>query len=312
MQAVKAEPLGQNCTALFLLHFRRMARQRLGQHFLSDADWREQIARAIGVSPHSTLRSASAPAHSATSSSIGSTPAFDPSYCWIEIGAGHGEMTEHLASTGAAIYAIELDALLIARLQRLAKRFPNLTVVPGDVLETDLAALAAGRSIRLYGNLPYYITSPILHHFFTFADQIHEIHIVIQEEVALRLTAKPQTKQYGYLSVVTQLYSRPEFVLRIPRNAFSPPPEVGSALVTLRLPGDRAKLALREEAAFLEFVKSCFSQKRKTLVNNLRPVASPDAVREILAAQNLRPDARAEQLTVAQFAALYASLSAAS
>jgi 16S rRNA (adenine1518-N6/adenine1519-N6)-dimethyltransferase len=311
MQAVKAEPLGQNCTVLFLLHFRRMARQRLGQHFLADADWREQIALAIGVSPHSTLRSASAPAQRAASSSLASTPGLDPSYCWIEVGGGHGEMTEHLASTGAAVYAIELDALLIARLQRLAKRFPNLTVVSGDVLETDLAALAAGRRIRLYGNLPYYITSPILHHFFTFADQIDEIHIVIQEEVALRLAAKPQTKAYGYLSVVTQLYSRPEFVLRIPRSAFSPPPEVGSALVTLRLPGNRAKLALRDEAAFLEFVKSCFSQKRKTLVNNLRPLASPDAVREILAAQNLRPDARAEQLTVAQFAALYASWSAA-
>jgi len=302
MQAVKTEPLGQNCAVLFLLHFRRMAPQRLGQHFLSDADWREQIARAIGVSPHSTLRLPS----------VDSGPAQDESYCWIEVGAGHGEMTEHLASTGAAVYAIELDALLITRLQRLAKKFPNLTVVPGDVLETDLAALAASRRIRLCGNLPYYITSPILHHFFTFADQIDEIHIVIQEQVALRLTAKPQTKQYGYLSVATQLYSRPEFVLRIPRNAFSPPPEVGSALVTLRLPGDRAKLALRDEAAFLEFVKSCFSQKRKTLVNNLRSLASPDDVRGILAGQNLRPDARAEQLTVAQFAALYASLSAAS
>lgn len=221
-------------------------------------------------------------------------------------------MTEHLASTGAAVYAIELDALLIARLQRLAKRFPRLTVVPGDVLETDLAALAAGRRIRLYGNLPYYITSPILHHFFTFADQIDEIHIVIQEEVALRLTAKPHTKPYGYLSVVTQLYSRPELVLRIPRNAFTPPPEVGSALVTLRLPGDRAKLVLRDEDAFLEFVKSCFSQKRKTLVNNLRSLASPNDIREILSRQNLRADARAEQLTIAQFAALYGSLSSAS
>src|ERR1700688_571311 len=187
-------------------------------------------------------------------------------------------MTEHLASTGAAVYAIELDELLLAHLKRLAKQFPNVTVVQGDVLETDLAALAAGRRIRLYGNLPYYITSPILHHFFAFADLIDEIHIVIQEEVADRLAAKPQTKQYGYLSVVTQLYTRPEFVLRIPRSAFSPPPEVGSALVTLRLPGERAKLALRDEAAFLEFVKLCFSQKRKTLVNSLRALANPDAV----------------------------------
>jgi 16S rRNA (adenine1518-N6/adenine1519-N6)-dimethyltransferase len=273
-----------------------MARQRLGQHFLADLDWREQIARAIGVSPHSTLVREPAP---------------EGSYCWIEVGAGHGEMTEHLATTDAPIYAVEFDAPLAARLQKLTKKIPNLTVVQGDILETDLAALAAGRRIRLYGNLPYYITSPILHHFFLFADSIDEIHIVIQEEVAERLAAKPETKQYGYLSVVTQLYTRPEFVFTIPRSAFSPPPEVSSALVTLRLPGERAKLGLDDEDAFLEFVKVCFSQKRKTLVNNLRSLASPSAIREILDAQELRPDARAEQLTVAQFAALHTSLPSA-
>jgi 16S rRNA (adenine1518-N6/adenine1519-N6)-dimethyltransferase len=274
-----------------------MARQRLGQHFLSDADWREQIPRAIGVSPHSALQP---------------SPALDLSYCWIEVGAGHGEMTEHLVATGAPVIAIELDALLMARLQRLTKKSPNLTVVQGDVLETDLATLAGGRRIRLYGNLPYYITSPILHHFFAFADLIDEIHIVIQEEVALRLTAEPETKQYGYLTVATQLYTRPEFVLQIPRNAFSPPPEVGSALVTLRLPGKRAELALRSEETFLDFVKLCFSKKRKTLINNLRALATPDTVREALAAQGLRLDARAEQLSVTQFAALCDSLTAAS
>ncbi len=237
-----------------------MARQRLGQHFLEDIDWREQIARAIGVSPHSSLRLSGA----------GSDTAVGPSYCWIEVGAGHGEMTEHLLASGAEVYAVELDPQLAAQLQKLAKKFPKLKVIHDDVLETDLAAVAAGRRIRIYGNLPYYITSPILHHFFMFADAIDEIHIVIQEEVAERLAAEPETKQFGYLSVVTQLFTRPELVLRIPRTAFSPPPEVGSALVTLRLPGERAKLALPDEVAFLDFVKLCFSQKRKTLVNNLR------------------------------------------
>lgn len=293
VSSVKIEPRGKNLSALFLLHFRRMARQRLGQHFLADAGWREQITRAIGVSPHSAAGLKIAP---------------DPSYCWIEVGAGHGEMTEHLAGTGAPVYAIELDALLQASLRRLAKKCSNVTVVAGDVLETDLAGLAAGRRIRVYGNLPYYITSPILHHFFSFADQVDEIHVVIQEEVALRLTAKPQTKQYGYLSVATQLYTRPEFVLHIPRGAFSPPPKVGSALVTLRLPGERAKLKLEDEEIFLDFVKMCFSQKRKTLVNNLRSLATPETVRGVLASQSLRPDARAEQLSVAQFAALHAAL----
>ena len=270
-----------------------MARQRLGQHFLADAEWREQIARAIRVSPFST-----APA---------TASAQNANHCWIEIGAGHGEMTEHLVSTGVPVYAIELDALLIARLTRLTKKSPNLTVVPGDVLESDLASIAAGRRIRVYGNLPYYITSPILHHLFTFANLIDEIHIVIQTEVALRLAAKPGTKDYGYLSVVTQLYTRAEFVVEIPRAAFSPPPEVSSALVTLRLPGERAKLQLRDEIAFLDFVKLCFSRKRKTLVNNLRSIARPNVVREALASLSLRPDARAEQLSIAHFAALQAS-----
>jgi 16S rRNA (adenine1518-N6/adenine1519-N6)-dimethyltransferase len=313
--AVKTEAWGQKHKARFLLHFWRMARQRFGQHFLADPGWRKEIARAIGVSPHSATQPATAPAKRkdstfAISSLEDRAPVLDQPHCWIEVGAGHGEMTEHLAATGAPVYAVEIDALLIARLQRLTKKFPNLAVIPGDVLETDLAALAAGRRIRIYGNLPYYITSPILHHFFRFVDQIDEIHIVIQEEVALRLVAKPQTKQYGYLSVATQLYARPEFVLRIPCDAFSPPPEVGSALVTLRLPGERAKLDLPDEEVFLDFVKSCFSQKRKTLVNNLRSLAKPDIVREALASQSLRPDARAEQLSVSQLAALHTALAA--
>jgi 16S rRNA (adenine1518-N6/adenine1519-N6)-dimethyltransferase len=264
-----------------------MPRQRLGQHFLADAHWREQIARAIRVSPHST-----APEKPAANS------------CWIEIGAGHGEMTEHLLSTGAPVYAIELDPRLTMGLQRLAKKFPNLTVVPGDILETDLAAIAAGGRIRVYGNLPYYITSPILHRLFSFADSIDEMHFVIQTEVAHRLAAKPGGKAYGYLSVATQLYTRPEFVFEIPRDAFRPRPDVTSALVTLRLPGDRARLSLHGEERFLNFVKLCFSQKRKTLVNNLRSLAKPDVVRGALTSLALRLDARAEQLTVAQLAAL--------
>jgi len=180
--------------------------------------------------------------------------------------------------------------------------------VPGDVLETDLAAIAAGRRITIYGNLPYFITSPILHHLFEFANSIDEIHIVIQTEVARRLAAEPGTRDYGYLSVVTQYYTRPEFVFEIPRSAFEPPPEVTSALVTMRLPGERAKLGLGDDARFLSFVKLCFSQKRKTLVNNLRSVAKPDRVREALASLKLRPDARGEQLTVRQLAGLHAFL----
>jgi 16S rRNA (adenine1518-N6/adenine1519-N6)-dimethyltransferase len=271
-----------------------MARQRLGQHFLADEGWREQIARAIRVSPHGMQ---------------GNAVTEERDYCWIEVGAGHGEMTEHLLRSGKPVFAVELDEPLILNLQRMAKLQPNLTVVPGDVLETDLGQLAAGRRIRLYGNLPYYITSPILHHFFSFAGLIDEIFIVIQLEVAERLVARPDTsKLYGYLSVATQFYSRPELLLRLPRGAFRPPPEVDSALVRLRLPGEDVTVKMANPDDFLEFVKRCFAQKRKTLANNLRELAKPDQLRGLLRELQVREDARAEQLGVRELANVYLAL----
>src|SRR5262249_35109117 len=136
------------------------------------AGWPEQVAREIRASRNSPEEPEK------------------QNFCWIEIGAGHGEMTKHLATTGAPVIAVELDPPLVAALQRLSAKFTNLTVLAGDVLKADLAAIAAGRRIKLYGNLPYYITSPILHHFFGYAGLIDEIHIVIQQEVAFRLVAR--------------------------------------------------------------------------------------------------------------------------
>jgi 16S rRNA (adenine1518-N6/adenine1519-N6)-dimethyltransferase len=273
-----------------------MARQRLGQHFLADEGWREEIARAIRVSPDS----------------IGPTPSgSNAAFCWIEIGAGHGEMTEHLAATGGTVHAIELDAQLATALQRMTKRFPNLDVISADILEADIGKIADGKRARIYGNLPYYITSPILHRLFASAELIDEIHVVIQHEVALRLVAQPGTRDYGYLSVLTQYFARPELVLQIPKGAFRPPPEVNSALVTLRLPGQRTKLPQIETAQFLDFVKMCFSQKRKTLVNNLKSRMNTDSVRTALTNLNLRIDARAEQISVADLAAVFQHLQSA-
>ena len=286
-----------------------MSRQPLGQHFLADAYWREEIARAIRVSPRSEV--------------IAAGRSQEKDLCWVEIGPGHGEMTEYLLATGAPVHVIEVDQFLIGNLNRLKKKNPNLDVICGDILETDLAAVANGKRMRIYGSLPYYITSPILHHLFHFAELIEEIHVVVQTEVAERMAADPGSKAYGYLSVATQLNSRPELVLEIPRAAFTPPPEVGSTLVTLRLPGGWEKLRrggllsgedksaqekVESEEDFLEFVKLCFSKKRKTLVNNLRELAEPEEVRNALGTVGLRPDARAEQISISNFAALYAAL----
>jgi 16S rRNA (adenine1518-N6/adenine1519-N6)-dimethyltransferase len=160
----------------------------------------------------------------------------------------------------------------------------------------------------VYGNLPYYITSPILHHLFRWAGQISSLHILIQLEVALRITANPGVRDYGYLSAFCQFYAKPKIALRIPPGAFRPPPQVKSALVSMTLPGGRAHLIVRDEKRFLEFVQTCFAQKRKTLRNNLLGIASDNKIHEALAAAGLRPDARAEQLTLTEFTELFAWL----
>jgi 16S rRNA (adenine1518-N6/adenine1519-N6)-dimethyltransferase len=278
------------------VHWAGMARQRLGQHFLSNPEWREQIARAIRISAHSP------------DFFVSPERAAEKDYCWIEIGAGHGEMTEYLAAAGAPVTAIEIDPPLVRRLKHLTQQFPNLNVVSSDVLKADIAEIAAGRRARIYGNLPYYITSPILHHLFAFAPIIDEIHVVIQLEVAERLAAEPGGRDYGYLSVATRMYSRPEIVLEIPREAFDPPPEVASALVTLRLPGRGPLLSDEEKSEVLEFVKLCFAQKRKTLVNNLKTAGGAARVRAALEGLGLRADARAEQLGVGEFVKLWREL----
>jgi len=261
-----------------------MPRQRMGQHFLGNPAWQRRILHTLPL---------------------------DADGVWLEIGAGHGEMTRHLAGNGRRVVAIEGDARLAEGLrQRVcagAEAWPGLEVVSGDALRLDWEKLAGGK-FHVYGNLPYYITSPILHRMFEFAGQIQSAHIVIQLEVAARIVAWPGRREYGYLSAACQFYAEPQIVLRIPPGAFSPPPRVHSALVRMTPPGERTSLKISDETRFLEFVQTCFGQKRKTLVNNLRGMAPKGLIGEALAACGLRSDSRAEQLSLAQFAALFARL----
>ena len=263
-----------------------MAHQKLGQHFLGDPAWQKRILETLPRGPDDV---------------------------WLEIGTGHGEMTRLLAGRGRRVISIEADLRLAENLRRRiesqATEWPCVEIVSGDVLQLDLAKIGGGGRFRVYGNLPYYITSPILHHLFGYADQIASIHIVIQFEVAARIAARPGRREYGYLSAACQFYTRPEIVLQVPPGAFRPPPRVRSALVRMTLPGERASLVVRDERAFLEFVRTCFGQKRKTLRNNLRAIAPDECIHAALAACSLRPDARAEQLSLAQFSALFVAIS---
>lgn len=227
----------------------------------------------------------------------------------MEIGAGHGEMTLSLAATGARVVAIERDPNLAAELREALAQFPAARMIERDVLEVSLAEVAQDSYTerwRVYGNLPYYLTSPILHRLFEAIEYVEDIHIVIQREVAERLVAHPGSRDYGYLSVIAQFYTLPEILLPIPRGAFRPQPKVESALVRLAPPGAQARL-LVEPDGFLHFVQACFRQKRRTLRANLRGQYGA-RVEAALAALGLAPRARAEELSLDQLAALYRAL----
>jgi 16S rRNA (adenine1518-N6/adenine1519-N6)-dimethyltransferase len=262
-----------------------MARQRLGQHFLSGSGWQEKIFKTLPRTGRDV---------------------------WVEIGPGHGEMTRRLAPIASRLVAVEADARLAQQLQEsvrdLPDDWPGVEIVAGDVLQQDLGKLANSGTFRVYGNLPYYITSPILHQLFRDAKRIASIHIVIQLEVAARIVAKPGSRDYGYLSAACQFYTKPRIALKIPPGAFRPPPKVQSALVEMTLPGERLALGITDEPKFLKFVQQCFGQKRKTLRNNLRETASDEKIHEILNSNQLRPDVRAEQLSLAQFSAIFKAL----
>ena len=192
----------------------------------------------------------------------------------IEIGAGPGSLTKYLLEAGKPVTAIELDPRLVSRLRSSLGSHPALEVIEGDILRLDLheliAARAAGGRPVIAGNLPYYITSPILHRVFDSAACISAALFLVQKEVAERITARPGTRDFGYLSVLCQAHARTEIRLLIPPGAFRPAPKVTSALVRLDFEPRLEQWGVSRRAEFLDFVKLCFSQKRKTLLNNLQ------------------------------------------
>ena len=261
-----------------------MIRPKLGQHFLHDRRFQKRIGATLPVQP-------------------------DDLVC--EIGAGRGAMTELLAARARQVVALEIDSELARRLQQKCAHKPNLEVLEGDILQTSLEGLCRRYQqdrCYVFGNLPYYITSPILHHLLEEAAWIKGMAFVVQREVAERLTALPGSRSYGYLTVLTQLASHPHLEFGIPPGAFSPPPKVDSALVTFEMKS--FLFSGEDRKALLEFVKLCFAHKRKNLLNNLQPVYSRQRVEAALAALLLAPTVRAEQLPFQQFAELHARLRA--
>jgi 16S rRNA (adenine1518-N6/adenine1519-N6)-dimethyltransferase len=212
----------------------------------------------------------------------------------IEIGPGKGALTEALLERADKVVAIEVDPHLVHYLHqkfRDAIEQGRLEVVEGDILKTDIAGSV------IAGNLPYYITSPILEKVFALGQGWMRAVFMMQAEVAERLAAQPGTRDFGYLTVQTQVHAQPEILFAVPRDAFRPPPKVDSAVVRLER---RSLPEVEDPAAFLKFASLCFRHKRKTLRNNLAPLYELAGLEE--------GRLRAEQMSIAQLAALFAKI----
>ena len=205
--------------------------------------------------------------------------------------------------------AIELDRELAADLRGQFEP-ARVTVVEQDVLQFDFAAAAAeaGERLRVAGNLPYYITSPILLKLAASHAALDLAVLMVQREVADRVTAKPGSRDYGLLSVTAQMYGPVEQLFTLPPSAFSPPPQVHSTVIRWRFSPRFAELSV-QEAGFLRFLRQAFAQKRKTLANNLRAAGvAPAAARAALAAAGIDTQARAEAVPIEALAALWRGL----
>lgn len=215
----------------------------------------------------------------------------------IEIGPGKGALTRNLLERAERVIAIEVDPYLVHYLRQRFRENPRLSIVESDVLKTDLAQWGPA---AIAGNLPYYITSPIVSHIFATPDWIRAV-LLVQKEVAERITAAAGSRDYGYLSVHVALYSQAELLFPVSRTAFSPPPKVESAVVRLTPRQPLTAWQIRDPGAFLKFAGVAFQHKRKTLRNNLR---------ESYPAIDQLPEAgmRAEQLGMPQMAAVYRAL----
>lgn len=225
-----------------------------------------------------------------------------PEQAFLEIGPGAGALTLPLARHAGCVTAVEIDAPLAERLR--ARAPANVTVVVGDALAVDLSELVPPRG-RLVGNLPYYISSPLLRRFLDLRRLVKDAHLMLQEEVARRIASPPGSKEYGILSVLFALWADVDVPLFFPPDAFDPPPRVSSAILRVRfLETPRAEVA--DLGRFERFLHTAFARRRRTLENNLR-VSYPN-LKEHLKLLNIEGSRRPETLSVVEFARLFGSL----
>lgn len=253
-------------------------RKRFGQHFLCDQGIIQQIVAVLQPSPKEHL---------------------------VEIGPGQGALTLPVIKKVKYLEVIELDRDLVPVLEDRVRHAGEIKIYNEDVLEFDFAKIKNdARSLRIFGNLPYNISTPLIFHLLNFASIISDMLFMLQKEVARRLTAKPSTPEYGRLSVMLQYHCQAELLLNVPADAFYPPPQVQSSIVHL-IPHVKYPHLANNPEIFAEIVKHAFSQRRKTLRNSLKDLVSDEIWEQV----QIHSDLRAENLSVKNFVEISNALS---
>ena len=251
------------------------AKKSLGQNFLKDAYYLGKIAEAARVGPEDQV---------------------------LEIGPGLGHLTQILTQRARKVLAIEVDDRLIPQLHNAFRAALNFELIHADALEYDYQSLN-GRW-KVVANLPYYISTPIIQRLIACRSQFSSLTLMLQKEVAERIAASPGGKEYGYISVLVQLYTEPRIEFMVPPGAFAPRPEVDSAVVTLAI-RDRPAVSVKDEQFLIRVVKAAFSQRRKTLRNALKQLDVPgEKMGLVQGAIGIDLGRRAETLSVEEFGRL--------
>ena len=220
----------------------------------------------------------------------------------LEVGPGIGTMTQGLAQSGADVTAIELDRRLLEVLDTTLASYDNVRIVHGDVLKLDVPTFMNHKPFKVVANLPYYITTPIIMSLLESKLPIERLVVMVQKEVALRMVAKPGTKDYGALSVAVQYYTEPDIVLDVPPKSFLPAPAVTSSVIRCVL-RDKPPVDVIDEKLFFRVVKAGFAQRRKTFANTMKTTGlSKDRIEELLAKANIDGQRRGETFTLQEFA----------
>jgi 16S rRNA (adenine1518-N6/adenine1519-N6)-dimethyltransferase len=248
-----------------------MLKKYLGQNFLFDPSILHRIIDVSGVTHNDLV---------------------------VEIGPGFGRLTKMLAEAAKKVIAIELDSELFKKLKDELKEFNNIELVNEDVLKYPFEKL---EPFKVVSNIPYYITTPIIFRLLEARKNLISMTLTIQKEVAERIVAKPDTKDYGVLTLSVQYYTEPEIKFIIPKGAFRPIPKVDSAVIRMEML-KKPRVKISDQKLFFRIIKAGFAQRRKTLANALKPIAGD--VKEILIKAGIEPLRRAETLTIEEFAGL--------